>query len=101
MLLLVSTGDDLDIHGDPETIWRHGWPVSCAAAPPTPGITRPRIARRGQRISRLDYRILPIKAAPPGSAEPGPAACEAGFAGARNGATCKGRDGGGAGDRLR
>ncbi len=22
MLLLVSTGDDLDIHGDPETIWR-------------------------------------------------------------------------------
>jgi hypothetical protein len=22
MLLLVSIGDDLDIHGDPETIWR-------------------------------------------------------------------------------
>jgi haloacetate dehalogenase len=22
MLLLVSAGDDLDIHGDPETIWR-------------------------------------------------------------------------------
>ena len=22
MLLLVSTGDDLDIHGDPKTIWR-------------------------------------------------------------------------------
>jgi len=22
MLLLVSTDDDLDIHGDPETIWR-------------------------------------------------------------------------------
>ena len=41
MLLLVSTSDDLDIHGDPETIWRPWVADELAAAPFIPDITRP------------------------------------------------------------
>ncbi len=42
MLLLAATEDDIDIHGDPEEIWRP-WVAGelTQRCPSTPGTTRP------------------------------------------------------------
>ena len=41
MLLLVSTMDDIDIHGDPAEIWQPWVAANCVASRFTPGITKP------------------------------------------------------------
>ena len=55
MLLLVSTGDDLDIHGDLEAIWRPWAAGELLSRPFTPGIIRP----NRRRTSCRDAPALP------------------------------------------
>jgi hypothetical protein len=94
MLLLVSTGDDLDIHGDPETIWRpwlagelRSRPIHSGHREAAPHPTEDNGSQAG-----LPNLTVADKGGSAGLRRPGTRPREAGFAAARNGATCKGRD---------